>query len=184
MKKWVWARDVGKIYITLSPLVKIRPWMWQRESAIFQLLLNIISSSFLLSCHHYSFLLALHLHPYSFLFFLFHGLICLLVSLCQSLSRFHPPLISPFCPPSEEWIQVSQFYLGHASCLQQSIRENGLLSSSRAFSFGQLLCPNPEITFGWSWKGRCVSVIPNHLFTQLTPLYSGNGLVWLKPRLT
>lgn len=27
-----------------------------------------------------------------------------------------------------------------------------------------LLCPNPEITFGWLWKGWCVSVIPYRLF--------------------
>lgn len=27
-----------------------------------------------------------------------------------------------------------------------------------------LLCPNPEITFGWLWKGWCVSVIRRHVF--------------------
>lgn len=52
------------------------------------------------------------------------------VSLCQSLSRFHLSLISPSPPPSQEWFQVSQFHLGHASCLQQSIRLLRKMASS------------------------------------------------------
>lgn len=56
-------------------------------------------------------------------------------------SFIDPQLNASFpTPPTQEWIQVSQFHLGHASCLHRSIRilGNGLLSSSRAFSFGQL----------------------------------------------
>lgn len=65
------------------------------------------------------------------------------------------PSSAPASPPPSlpRRIQVSQFRRGHASCLRQSIGphcENGLLSSSRVFSLGQLgsFAPNPEITFG------------------------------------
>ena len=101
---------------------------------------NIISRLPLFFCQLYSSLLNPHLHPHSFPFSLSWCHLSSCVSLCQSLSCFHPPLISSSHPPTQERIQVSQFHLGHASCLQRSILLlwNGLLSSSRAFSFGQL----------------------------------------------
>lgn len=73
-----------------------------------------------------------------------------------------PPLPSPL----PRRIQVSQFRRGHASCLRQSIgphRENGLLSSSRVFSLGQLgsFAPNPEITFRGGEKRRCIGAPPS-----------------------
>lgn len=62
-------------------------------------------------------------------------------------------------------IQVSQFHGGHASCLRQSIRplcENGLLSSSRAFSFGQLgsFALTLKLLLGGCEKQRCVDSTP------------------------
>lgn len=84
-----------------------------------------------------------HLLPYALAVPLSWCHLSFYVTLCQSLSILSSsfPLIALFpTPPTQEWIQVSQFHLGHASCLQRSIRllGNGLLSSSRAFSFGQL----------------------------------------------
>lgn len=66
-------------------------------------------------------------------------------------------------PPPQ--IQVSQFHGGHASCLRQSIRplcENGLLSSSRAFSFGQLgsFALTLKLLLGGCEKQRCVDSTP------------------------
>lgn len=60
-------------------------------------------------------------------FCLFHGLICLPVSLPASLCHALALLIS--LTPPQERIQVSQFHLGHASCLQQSIRLLGKMAS-------------------------------------------------------
>lgn len=86
-------------------------------------------------------------------------------------ARHRHPSPPPPPPPLPPRIQVSQFRRGHASCLRQSIgphRENGLLSSSRVFSLGQLgsFAPNPEITFrggrgGGGEKRQCIGAPPS-----------------------
>lgn len=125
------CRDYGKINITFTPLVKIRLWMTQRTvqtsilsvyNITFSSLYSVISiplcwpwtCTYTYNCSFFSSMV-------SFVF--------LLLSLPVSVT------LSPFShlstpPPSQQWIQVSQFQLGHASCLQQSIRLLGKMASS------------------------------------------------------
>lgn len=65
--------------------------------------------------------------------------------------------------------------------------ENGPLSSSRAFSFGQLgsFALTLKLLLGGCEKGGALAWYGASSFhAGLTPSPSGNGFVWLKPRLT
>lgn len=96
--------------------------------------------------------------------FLFHGLICLLVSLSASLchaslllSSFHSPL-----PPSTGFRWANFILVMPLVCNSQfgfSGKWPPLFIEGLFIWTSWLLCPNPEITFGRLWKGWCVSVI-------------------------
>lgn len=59
-------------------------------------------------------------------------------SLCQSLSRFHPSLHPPSLPAMDSGEPISSRSCLLFATVNSASRENGLLSSSRGFSFGQL----------------------------------------------
>lgn len=126
------------------------------------LLPNIISSSILFSCHHYSFPLApnLHLPPYSFLF-LFHGLICLPASLPASLCHAFTYHSYPRPPslPLRNGFRWANFILVMPLFWNSQFGENGHPCSLRAFSFGQLgsFGLTLKLLLRKLWEGWCVN---------------------------
>lgn len=105
-------------------------------------------------------------------------------SLCQSLSRFHPSLISPSpLPPSNGFRWANFISVMPLVCNSQfgfSGKWPPLFIEGLFIWTTWLLCPNPEITFECLWKGWCVVW---YGAAGLTPPSSGNYFVWLKPGL-
>lgn len=110
-----------------------------------------------------------HTCTYTRSLFLFHGLICLLASLSASLchaftllSSLHSPL-----PPRNGFRWANFISVMPLVCNSQfgfSGKWPPLFIEGLFIWTTWLLCPNPEITFGWLWKGWCVSVIRCRLF--------------------
>lgn len=148
-----------------SSTVKIRPWTTSRESSVFhplpilyQLFLSFtpLSSLFLSAgpepAH----------TPVPFPLSWSHLSSC--VSLCQSLSRFTPIRSSLYPPsPSRNGFRWANFISVMPLVCNSQFGFSGkwppLFIEGLFIWTTWLLCPNPEITLGWLWKGWCVGVI-------------------------
>lgn len=158
-------RDYGKMDITLSPLVKTMNGTGGKFS--------LPSSTYIISPLplFYSPVITIplcwpwtctctHIRP----FFLFHGLICLLASLSASLCQAFTHLSSLRSPlPLRNGFRWANFISVMPLVCNSQFGFSGkwppLFIEGLFIWTTWLLCPNPEITFGWLWKGWCVSVI-------------------------
>lgn len=175
----------------ISPPVKIRPWTPPRESSAFHrsaditspppFFFTLLSSPLLSASPEPAPALPLPLPFLSFSWSHLSSCASLSLSLCQS--RFSPS-VPPSLPGSDSGEPISSRSCLLFATVNSALRENGLLSSSRAFSFGQVgsFALTLKLLRGWLWRGGDASVW--YKAAGVTLVSSAVGLNWLWPRET
>lgn len=190
-----WHRDYSKEDITLTEgfisQVKIRPWTPQRESSAFHrsaditspppFFFTLLSSPLLSTSPEPAPAPPLPLLFLSFSWSHLSSCASLSLSLCQS--RFSPS-VPPSLPGSDSGEPISSRSCLLFATVNSALRESGLLSSSRVFSFGQVgsFALTLKLLWGWLWRGGDASVW--YKAPGVTLVSSTVGLNWLWPRET